>query len=452
MEKRILISRVLALVFLLLLAAFQLYQNVMTYRMHYRMFAAYASNTLVEAMDAELNHRLATGAEYLLTSKDLTPAMTDSLLQQRFGTTGDTIIFLSGDPSSGLSETLRNAINHAMPPDPGMLDSIYHSMMQQEYPGAETRLEITGMGNSGRQDASGKGHHITPAIDLDSYSGKAIQAVIVDPQRVLFRRIASSIALSVLFVIIAFVCTGYQLQLVNIQKKTNTGILDYLWHITHQLKSPITVLGSVMDYAGRKLPDVDPLWTQQVALSKRSIRKLASMVDSILRYSVSGKTRMLPEISCFNLPEAIRAAMEELQLKWAGVRPDISVVDEMETPDVSADKLHLCDAVANLVDNAVKYSPAGVQVVVRLSEERKRIRIAVKDNGPGIPPEEIKRIFETFYRGSGHPAGVKGHGLGLGYVQTVCMAHDGQIKVYSSVGEGSEFVVWLPVHEERKTC
>ncbi len=448
MEREIRISWGLALVFLLLLLVFQVYQEVAGFRLHYMMFQTYSFRTLQDALDKELTIRLGPGVEYIVTSHDVNQAMADSLLNRHFGHTGDSVVVLEGNRSVSFPENLRNAVNQALPPDIAMLDSIYHNLMQGEYPGAQTSVELVTT-----TDTTAAVHairsYVTPVIYIDSLSGKAVRAVIVEPQRVLLHHIIISIAFSALFVILAFVCTGYQLRAVYLQKKANLFILDYFHHIVHQLKSPVAVLGDVMEYARSELVYVDPTWTQQVNLSERSIVKITKMINSILRFSHTGKARMPLDVQYFNLQEAILQAMDELQFKWAAACPRITVVNEMGHPGIAADRLHLCDAVSNLVDNAIKYSPAGVEVVVQLSTKRKYIRIAVKDNGPGIPQVEARHIFEKFFRGSHSTSnGTQGHGLGLSYVQTVCKAHGGRAKVYSTVGKGSEFIMWIPITQD----
>jgi signal transduction histidine kinase len=97
---------------------------------------------------------------------------------------------------------------------------------------------------------------------------------------------------------------------------------------------------------------------------------------------------------------------------------------------------------SNLVDNAVKHSPRGGTVVVRLDEAQDRLRLAVVDEGPGIPPAERERIFERFYRGSSTAPGL---GLGLYLARELVHAMGGSIQVESEPGRGATFTVELPL-------
>jgi signal transduction histidine kinase len=99
-------------------------------------------------------------------------------------------------------------------------------------------------------------------------------------------------------------------------------------------------------------------------------------------------------------------------------------------------------ALANLVDNAVKFSPEGGVVSVGVDEAVDGVRLWVCDGGPGIAPEDQPHIFERFYRGQG--ARAAGSGLGLAIAQSVVQAHGGRLSVDSAPGQGSRFEIWLP--------
>jgi two-component system phosphate regulon sensor histidine kinase PhoR len=113
---------------------------------------------------------------------------------------------------------------------------------------------------------------------------------------------------------------------------------------------------------------------------------------------------------------------------------------------VTGDPVHLTNAVFNLVDNAVKYSPEKPVVSVATSNDGRWLRVTVKDNGIGIAREDVKHIFERFYRvHTGNVHNVKGFGLGLHYVDEIVRAHGGRVTVDSEPGKGSTFTLELPV-------
>jgi len=100
-------------------------------------------------------------------------------------------------------------------------------------------------------------------------------------------------------------------------------------------------------------------------------------------------------------------------------------------------------ALSNLLDNAVKFTPAGGTVALGAEQAGEKVRLWVRDTGPGIDPSDLPHIFERFYRG--HNGQVEGSGLGLAIVQSVVQAHGGQVSVESQPGQGSLFVIELPL-------
>jgi signal transduction histidine kinase len=110
---------------------------------------------------------------------------------------------------------------------------------------------------------------------------------------------------------------------------------------------------------------------------------------------------------------------------------------------VTADRDRLRQVLANLIDNAVKYTPAGGTVTVDARSDGDAVRIDVTDTGVGIPPHDLPRIWERLYRGDQSRA-ERGLGLGLSLVRAIVTAHSGTVEVSSEPGAGSTFVVRLP--------
>jgi two-component system phosphate regulon sensor histidine kinase PhoR len=114
-------------------------------------------------------------------------------------------------------------------------------------------------------------------------------------------------------------------------------------------------------------------------------------------------------------------------------------------PAVEGDPRALEHVLSNLVDNAVKYCPAGTRILVGASEDEGRIRLVVSDTGPGIAPEHLPRVFERFYRvDAGRSRELGGTGLGLSIVKHMVETMRGKVSVDSTVGHGSTFSVLLP--------
>jgi len=169
--------------------------------------------------------------------------------------------------------------------------------------------------------------------------------------------------------------------------------------------------------------------------------QLAALVDKLLDLSRLQAGRAEPRRDWVSLEDVLHAARDGLSESGSGVRLTI----EPDVPPVRADAAHLERAFANLLENAVRYS-GGLPVSVQVRRSGPRVVARVVDQGPGIGAVELARIFEPFYRGQapGRDTGT-GSGLGLAIAKGFVEANGGTISVESLPGQGSSFVVSLPI-------
>jgi len=221
---------------------------------------------------------------------------------------------------------------------------------------------------------------------------------------------------------------------------------ELLGTVAHDLRNP---LGVISGYASLLLQGgIGPLNGQQravLATIESSGRFMADLVDGLVDLSAieAGEVRLArAEI---DLAAAVR---EDVELnRIAASAKGIAVeVGDLPPAVLCGDRSKLRQVVNNLVENAVKYSRAGSVVRVTAAVEGREVRVAVADQGQGIPPAELGRVFEPFARGSGRgTAGEKSTGLGLAIVRHIVEAHGGRITVESEVGKGSTFAFTLPL-------
>ena len=141
----------------------------------------------------------------------------------------------------------------------------------------------------------------------------------------------------------------------------------------------------------------------------------------------------------------------EVQREAAMVTPeDTFALDPADHVQIEADRGMLKQVMRILCDNAVKYSPKGSTITLGVQKTESGCTLSMSDHGPGIPKEELSRIFERFYRcDSARKTESSGHGLGLSIARIIVMGHSGQLRVRSKVGAGTTFYVDLPLTQDK---
>lgn len=170
------------------------------------------------------------------------------------------------------------------------------------------------------------------------------------------------------------------------------------------------------------------------------------MIENVLNI-VRNEKKMKANLEDMHINTALEAIASMFKLtaqkKNAHITLQLNAKDDL----ICADKVHMSNALSNIVDNALKYSPKDPEINITTRNNSKgMIIISIKDNGIGISRSDQKRIFDEFYRvDTGNIHTVKGHGLGLHYVKQVVDFHHGKITVESKLGEGTNFIISLPL-------
>jgi two-component system phosphate regulon sensor histidine kinase PhoR len=221
---------------------------------------------------------------------------------------------------------------------------------------------------------------------------------------------------------------------------------EFIDNLAHELRTPLTTVSLLAETLALEADQLPPRIADRIAKIEVETGHLVQMVNELLDLSKieSGSTALL--LHDVDLSRLANATVERLSLfaERHGVR---LVVDADGTlPLVRGDDERLGQALLNLLHNAVKYSPAGADVVVRVVADEHEAVVTVQDHGPGIPRAAIPRVFERFYKGDrARTRGVGGTGLGLSIARHVVEAHGGRIWVDSEEGSGSTFGFALPI-------
>ena len=229
---------------------------------------------------------------------------------------------------------------------------------------------------------------------------------------------------------------------------------DFVANVSHEIKTPVTAIKAsveTLEEAGSELPE--PL-RKFLRIIERHADRLSALVSDVLSISAlesnPSTQGMRFSFKRESLLDILTTAKELCRSKAeaAGVALELECSPEVV---VTADSSLLEQAVVNLIDNAVKYSPSGSAVTISGRTAGNRVEIRVADHGCGIDPKEHERIFERFYRvDKARSRKFGGTGLGLSIVKHIVLAHEGTVRVESAPGKGAVFIIELPAPDATK--
>lgn len=230
------------------------------------------------------------------------------------------------------------------------------------------------------------------------------------------------------------------------QKRISEVKTDFINNMTHELKTPISTIGLSSETLLREDFSKDEERLKRYAgIIYKENKRLENQVERVLNIAKLDKNELVLSKEELNIHEIIEEAADSFRFNQFenGGKIDLSL--DAENDKVNADPVHITNVFFNLIDNAVKYSKEVPSVTLNSVNDKKGITITISDNGIGIAKENLKHIFEKFYRvPTGNLHDVKGFGLGLYYVKIIIESHDGTINVKSQLGEGTTFKIWLP--------
>ncbi len=238
-----------------------------------------------------------------------------------------------------------------------------------------------------------------------------------------------------------------------VRKELELGRLqsDFIAAVSHEFKSPLTSIRLLVErIAGRRHSSPGSVDEYCGAISNEAGR-LERLVNRLLEWQQIEARRKHYRFAAGSLAEVARSAVELLRPQAEAKVVSIEVKAAGDIPEFLFDRAAMTDVLENLIDNAVKYSQAGGRISVELRADEVQATIEVRDEGIGIAPEDLPRIFEKFYRGSrGNREDVRGTGLGLSLVKAALDAHGGRVDVKSSPGQGSRFTITFPIRREEE--
>ena len=238
------------------------------------------------------------------------------------------------------------------------------------------------------------------------------------------------------------------------QKRLSEMKSDFINNMTHELKTPLSTISVASSSLGNRTIIESPDRVEELSgLIKRQNKHLSELIDRILDINIWEKDQVKLKPEYLMLESWTRQLVKEFLLEQGNEAPEIKLDLHLNKETHLLDEVHMATVLNNLFSNAVRYgnTPCKIDMLVKDSEHC--LWIAVSDNGPGIKKEDLKHLFEKFYRGAeAKQRVVRGLGLGLYYVKQIVEAHGGTISVQSKPEEGTTFHIKIPTDDGPATC
>ncbi|MFH1481423.1 MAG: PAS domain-containing sensor histidine kinase [Pseudomonadota bacterium] len=212
----------------------------------------------------------------------------------------------------------------------------------------------------------------------------------------------------------------------------------------HDMKSSLTIIGGFVLRLLHKSENLDGQKDQRyLEIIRDESGKLEMLISDFLEFARLQTGRLKLNLSATSLDKELIGLSEVYQPKVLNAGLTLALENETALPPINGDARQLRRVFTNLLDNAIKFSQKGDNIIVSTMTDQNEIRISVKDQGAGISPDELPRIFDAFHRGRVGTK-IEGFGLGLAAVKIIVEAHGGKVLVESEFGKGSTFAVFLP--------
>jgi len=257
---------------------------------------------------------------------------------------------------------------------------------------------------------------------------------------------------SIIFTLVLLVTFIFTIYIIFRQKKLTEIKNDFINNMTHEFKTPI----STISLAAQMLNDPSVVKSPQMfkhisGVINDETKRLRFQVEKVLQMSMFERQKATLKKKEIDANELVYNVTNTFRLKVENCNGTLDVALDADDPFIYVDEMHFTNVIFNLLDNALKYKKTDVNIhlKVRTWNESNKLHISIEDNGIGIKKENLKKIFEKFYRvHTGNLHDVKGFGLGLAYVKKIITDHQGTIRAESELNVGTKFIIVLPLFKD----
>ena len=287
---------------------------------------------------------------------------------------------------------------------------------------------------------------MTKPVSIRRDGTRAIRLALNNPYPELARRLSPLFLISAIILGFFAIIIIQLLRFITEQEQMTELRNDFSYAMVHDMKSPLSsiIMGAHFLHSG-KVDDKPQIKEKYYSIIEDEAEHLLALVNKLLTISKLENKKLILNKHETDLQPIIDDLVEKAKAK--ATKP-IEVTTHLEVKNVLADEQYLTEAIANLIDNAVKYSKDEIKIEIKSWDTDKHVLLKVRDNGIGMTKEEQQVIFDKFGRAAIHEknrkGGVSGFGLGLNYVDQVMQAHGGKVTVSSEKDKFSEFTLYIP--------
>ena len=287
---------------------------------------------------------------------------------------------------------------------------------------------------------------LTHPVSIRRDQSKAIQIALNNPYPELAQKLSPLFLISAIILGFFAIIIVQLLRFITEQEQMAELRNDFSYAMVHDMKSPLSsiIMGAHFLHSG-KVDDKPQIKEKYYTIIEDEAEHLLALVNKLLTISKLENKKLILNKWDIYLEPIINDLIDKTKAKTT--KP-LEIVTDLKVKNVLADEQYLTEAIANLLDNAIKYSKDEIKIKISTIDTDKNVLLKVRDNGIGITREEQQIIFDKFGRAAIHEknrkGGVSGFGLGLNYVDQVMQAHGGKVTVSSEKDKYSEFTLYIP--------
>lgn len=257
---------------------------------------------------------------------------------------------------------------------------------------------------------------------------------------------------SIIFTVVLLITFIFTIYIIFRQKRLTEIKNDFINNMTHEFKTPISTISLAAQMLNDPAVGKSPVMFKHISgVINDETKRLRFQVEKVLQMSMFERQSVTLKKKEIDAHELINGVVNTFRLKVEKNNGTLEAELNAQDPVIFVDEMHFTNVVFNLLDNAVKYkSPdRDIALKIRTWNENGKLCISVEDNGLGIKKENLKKIFDKFYRvHTGNLHDVKGFGLGLAYVKKIIADHKGSIRAESELNVGTKFIITIPLFKE----